>query len=134
MFWKKKKSEIEKVYEMYGKEADSILTVFYTAICERDKRKNDDEFWDEFWVRVGRTYGWHCGVFYTQNVCNTQLIFELKQQGEKYYNSSLVPLTSKDLEKLSASLKALEEQDPIKKLLDVAKEDGFWDDFHWEKR
>lgn len=139
MFWKKKKSEIEKVHEMYGKEADSILTVFYTSICERDKGNHDGKFWDEFWVRVGRAYGWHCVTFCRQNVFNTQLIFELKQQGEKYYKSSLVPLTSKDveklsadLEKLSASLKALEEQDPIKKLLDVVKEDGF--DFHWEKR
>ena len=129
MFWKKKKSEMEKAYETYGEEADSILTVFYTAICERDKRKNDGEFWDEFWFRVGRTYGWHCGAFYTQNVCNTQLIFELKQQGKKYYNSSLVPLTSKDLEKLSASLKTLEEQDPIKKIIKAID----WDNFDWDK-
>ncbi|MBQ7383290.1 MAG: hypothetical protein IJV72_00675 [Clostridia bacterium] len=129
MFWKKKKSEIEKVYEMYGKEADGILTVFYTAICERDRRTNDTAFWNEFWERVGHTFGWHCGAFYMQNICNNQLIFELKQHGKKYYNASLVPFTAKDLEEITESLKALEELDPIKKAI----KDFDWDNFDWNK-
>ena len=130
MFWKKKKSEIEKVYEMYGKEADGILTVFYTAICEADKGEKDSGFWNEFWLRARRSFGWHCGTFYTQNLCNTQLIFELKQQGEKYYCSSLVPFPS--TETISSALKVLEKlekEDPIKKAI----KDFDWDNFDWNK-